>query len=181
MPPAPPARTGPFHAYSVIKYPGAAAASTTAVAPDILFELQGPVLFERATGHGVLRPGRAEQLDQPPHHTLGDIALDHDLVFRFADITQFDHPTLNTSMKCLERLESLIYGSSASRIFPESIHANVVNSSIISSPLASAPMDTLHNRADRHRKRPTPQTIRVQGTDLSQGYILLVIYYQNIS
>lgn len=24
MPPAPPARTGPFHAYSVIKYPGAA-------------------------------------------------------------------------------------------------------------------------------------------------------------
>lgn len=113
MPPAPPARTGPFHAYSVIKYPGAAAASTTAVAPDILFELQRPVLFERATVHGVLRPGRAEQPDQPPHHTLGDIA----------------------------------YGSSASRIFPETVHPNVVNSSIVSSPSTSAPMDTLHNRA----------------------------------
>lgn len=181
MPPAPPARTGPFHAYSVIKYPGAAAASTTAVAPDILFELQGPVLFERATGHDVLRPGHAEQLDQPPHHTLGDIALDNNLVFRFADITQVNRPTLSASMKCLGRLESLAYGSSASRIFPETVHVNVVNSSIASSPSTSAPMDTLHNRADRHRKRSAPQTIRVQGTGLSQGYILLVIYYQNIS
>lgn len=169
MPPAPPARTGPFHAYSVIKYPGAAAASTTAVAPDVLFELQRPVLFERATVRGVLRPVRAEQLDQPPHHTLGDIALDHYLVFRFADITQVNHPTLSASMKCLGRLESLAYGSSASRIFPETIHADVFNSSIVSSPLASAPMDTLHNRADRHRKRPAPQTIRIQGTGLSQG------------
>lgn len=171
MPPAPPARTGPFHAYSVIKYPGAAAASTTAVAPDILFELQRPVLFERATVHGALRPGRAEQLDQLSHHTLGDIALDHNLVFRFADITQVNHPTLSASMKCLGRLESLAYGSSASRIFPETVHANVVNSSIVSLPLASAPMDTLHNRADRHRKKPAPQTIRVQGTGLSQGRV----------
>ena len=169
MPPAPPARTGPFHAYSVIKYPGAAAASATAVAPDFLFELQGPVLFERATVHGVLRPGCAEQLDPPPHHTLGDIALDHNLVFRFADITQVNHPTLSASMKCLGRLESLAYGSSASRIFPETVHADVFNSSIVSSPLASAPMDTLHNRAGRHRKRPAPQTIRVHGTGLSQG------------
>lgn len=168
MPPAPPARTGPFHAYSVIKYPGAAAASTTAVAPDILFELQRPVLFERATVHGVLRPVRAEQLDQPPHHTLGDIALDHNLVFRFADITQVNHPTLSASMKCLGRLESLAYGSSFSRIFPETVHGDVFNSSIVSSSSASAPMDTLHNRADRHRKRPAPQTIRVQGTGLSQ-------------
>lgn len=147
MPPAPPARTGPFHAYSVIEYPGAAAASTTAVAPDILFELQRPVLFERATVHGVLRPGRAEQPDQPPHHTLGDIALDHNLVFRFADIRQVNHPTLSASMKCLGRLENLAYRSSASRIFPETVHPNVVNSSIVSSPSTSAPMDTLHNRA----------------------------------
>ena len=140
-------KDGAFYAYSVIKYPGAAATSTTALAPDIMFELQRPVLFERATVHGVLRPSRAEQPDQPPHHTLGDIALDHNLVFRFADITQVNHPTLSASMKCLGRLENLAYGSSASRIFPETVHPNVVNSSIVSSPSTSAPMDILHNRA----------------------------------
>lgn len=101
----------------------------------------------RQTVHGVLRPGRAEQPDQPPHHTLGDIALDHNLVFRFADITQVNHPTLSASMKCLGRLENLAYGSSASRIFPETVHPNVVNSSIVPSPSTSAPMDTLHNWA----------------------------------
>lgn len=84
---------------------------------------------------------------QPPHHTLGDIALDHNLAFRFADITQVNHPTLSASMKCLGRLENLAYGSSASRIFPETVHPNVVNSSIVSSPSTSAPMDILHNRA----------------------------------